>query len=134
MKKLIYIIFICFIISCFSCVKLPQIGNLAGRWRIESIKYPDGKETRRNGRFYSFYRDLAQLDKKIVGIMDYDKPNITLEFKNINPKKLYDWGITLTDKDVDTTHWFQQYNIDHLKGSSLILSTPQGSTITLAKF
>jgi len=133
MKKLIYIFFV-FIIMCCACAKLPQIGNLAGHWRIESIKYPDGSETGRNGYFYNFYRNLAQFNKKIVGIMDYNKTDITVEFKDINPAVLYQWGITLTKEDVDTMHWYQQYHIDHLKGSSLILSTPQGTTITLEKF
>ncbi len=134
MKRLIYAFFIFFIIICCSCGKTPQIGDLAGHWRIEAIKYPDGSEIGRNGRFYDFYRDIAQFERKIVAIMDYNKPDIRLEFKNIDPVKLYPWGITLTKEDVDTTHWYQQLHVDHLKGSSLILSTPQGSTITLERF
>lgn len=133
MKRIIYLI-VFFVIFLCSCVKTPQIGDLAGHWRIESIKYPDGTEKGRTGRFYSFYRDLAQLDTRIVAIMDYKKPDIKLEFKSVNPEDLYLWGITLTKEDVDTTDWYQQYHIDHLKGSSLVLSTPQGATITLNKF
>lgn len=138
MKRITYLTFFFFVfffvmILC-SCGKTPQIGELAGHWRIESIKYPDGTETGRNGCFYNFYRDLLQLDRKTVGIMDYDKPYISVEFKDINPEDLRPWGITLTSKDVNVADWYQQYHIDHLKGSSLILSTPQGSTITLSRF
>lgn len=134
MKKIIYLIVLLISISLCSCVKTPLIGDLAGRWRIESIKYPDGTEKGSTGNFYSFYRDLAQLNRKVVAVMDYEKPDIKLEFRNVNPADLYLWGITVTKEDVDTAHWYQQYHIDHLKGSSLIMSTPQGATITLNKF
>ncbi len=134
MKRLLSIIFAVSLISICACRKLPQIGDLAGQWRIESIDYPDGSKTGRNGYYYCFYRDLAQLSGKIVAMMDYERPEITLEFKKTNPEKLKSWGITVSAEDVDTMHWYQHYHIDRLKGSSLIMTTPQGSTITLSKF
>lgn len=138
MKRIIYLTFFFFVlffvmIFC-SCGKTPQIGDLAGHWRIESIKYPDGTVSGRNDQFYNFYRDIVMLKYEVVGIMDYNNPEINVEFKDINPDGLREWGITLTSEDVDVADWYQQYHIDYLKGSSLILSTPQGSTITLSRF
>lgn len=123
--------------SCFH--DLPEIGRLAGQWQITEIAYPDGHKVERPERYYCFYRTVGQLTApggvKVTANMDYEYPDLSLEFPYDPPGWLAEWGIIAPEgSDATTRNWVQRYHIDRLDGGHLVMTTEQGVTITLRKY
>ncbi|MCM1348198.1 MAG: lipocalin-like domain-containing protein [Firmicutes bacterium] len=123
--------------GCFH--ELPLIGDLAGQWQITKIEYPDGRVVENPLTYYCFYRHTAQLTKydrvKHTANMVYNYPEISLEFPEVSPVWLTEWGIIPpADADSEYRGWVQNYHIDRLNSSYLVMTTEQGVKLTLRKF
>lgn len=118
---------------------VPLIGDLAGQWQIQEIAYPDGTVVSYPQRYYCFYRHTAQLtapgNVKETANMIYDNPDLSLEFPNVSPLWLSSWGVSAPEGADETTRgWVQRYHIDRLDRSHLVMTTEQGTTITMRKY
>lgn len=130
---------VAFAASFFGCRELPLVGDLAGQWQVMEIVYPDGSVVVSPERYYCFYRHTAQLtapgNVKETANMIYDNPELSLEFPNVAPVWLSSWGVSAPEGSDDTYRgWVQRYHIDHLDNSRLVMTTEQGTRITLRKY
>lgn len=145
MKKLMLALLLCVGLSGLtsSCRDLPLIGDLAGQWQILTLEYPDGTVTPTTPEkyyYYCFYRHTAQLfyyglSHGHTANMDYDNPDITLEFPYMTGNELANWGITVPEgTDGTVKGWTQHYVIEKLDDERLVLRTDQGVTITMRRY
>lgn len=139
-KKFACILGLAAIISMMAgCRELPLIGELAGQWQVSEIVYPDGTTVTAPERYYCFYRHTAHLtcyaNIRHTANMTYDYPDLALEFPNVSPCQLTSWGVFAPPEANDETRgWIQRYTIDRLTDSQLIMTTAEGTRITLRKY
>lgn len=140
-RKLIYntALMMLMAIGLVGCRELPLIGDLAGQWQIEKMTTADGEDITVADHYYCFYRHTAQLTAyggiKNTANMTYDNPSLALEFPDVSPIYLAEWGVAAPEgADAETRDWVQLYYIDRLDDHHLVMTTAQGVTITLRKY